>query len=105
MFLMDAAKKTDQEFNVKPKSSSHTTLGSTDDVQKMMSLITDKAIISEDTERQSPSFIDYTAKGFDLMCKPGWIEGVLQQDEADTDEQTDTTDNAQVDLDYELYFN
>ena len=102
---MDAAKKTDQEFNVKPKPVSHTTLGSTDDVQKMMSFITDKAITSEDTQRQSPSFTDYTAKGFGVLCKPGWIERVLQQDEADTDEETDTRDNTLVDLDYELYFN
>ena len=105
LFLLEAAKKTDYEFKTKPQSIAHTTADSSSDVKKMRDVLTEKSVSSEDAERKSPTFTDHTTKGFDLMCKAGWIEGILQEGEDDCDEQPDNRDNTDVDLDYELHFN
>ena len=102
LFLLDAAKKADQEFDVKARSISHTVRDSASDINKMVLFIREKGITTEDTTRDLPLFDDPAKKGFELLCKQGWIEGILGGEEEDNDEQSRDTIINEVSLDYEL---
>ena len=57
---------------------------------------------TEDTTRELPLFDDPAKKGFELLCKPGWIEGILGGDKEDINEQPRDTTTNEVSLEYEL---
>ena len=63
----------------------------------------EQAIITEDTTRKTPDFSNHVQKRFDVLCKPGWIEGILSvhQEEEESEEQI-LNDSNEVSLDYEL---
>ena len=84
-------------FGVKPRSTAHPIRDSASDVDKMRSLLTERSITLESPERQSPPFTDYFHKGFTLLCKPGWIEGILQEEE----ESDYSVDSNELSLEYE----
>ena len=92
LFLLESAKQVDHEFGVKARSTAHTIRDSASDVDKMRSLLTEKSITFENPERQSPPFTDYIQKGFTLLCKPGWIEGILQEEEEESDRHVDSNE-------------
>ena len=37
----------------------------------------EETIVTENTARKSPDFCDQVQRGFDLVCRPEWMEGIL----------------------------
>ena len=87
LFLLNPAKQIDHKFGLKAQSTAHTIRDSASEIEKM-SLLEQKRSFLEDLDRQSP-FTDYLQKGFALLCRPGWLEGFLQEEE-DGEQQADT---------------
>ena len=101
MFLMEAAKKADHEFNV-THTSSHTTRDAQKDVTKMTDHLIEKTVSTETTQRQSSPFTDLTDVGWKTIST-GWLQGVLDKtSDKGLYEEDDTITGQEVDLDYEL---
>ena len=102
LFLLDASKKVDSEFNAR-RSTSHTVRDANKDILNLTSTLMEKKITSEDVGRSSPPFTDSTSLGHKKISTTTWVKEtlatiinlgeVLQMEERD--EQL-------VDIDYEL---
>lgn len=67
MFLMEAARKADEAFFVKPKGGKHTIRNAEEDVSKMVKLLIDNEVPAENTSRSGSVFNDPTGKGMDKL--------------------------------------
>lgn len=100
LFLIEAAKKADSDFQVPPQSTSHTVRDSANDIKKISAYVREKDINKEVTSCTSPPFFDPTESGFkNIMCKPKWIEGILKEK---SEEQAEETIQNEINLDYKL---
>ncbi len=77
LFLMQAARKTDQAFKVKPPSTKHTVRDSNNDVMKMVAHLTEKKVQIEQKERVSPGFVDPTENGWKKISTTTWLKDTL----------------------------
>ena len=102
MFLMQAAKRADNDFKVSPQSTSHTVRDSASDIVKMMTHLTDKQVITENSDHSAPIFCDPLKKGFDSLCKPAWIKAVLSEEQDSGEQTAEDRSQDEVIFDYEL---
>lgn len=101
LFLLQAAKKTNQEFNVL-HTTAHTTRDACGDIMKMSQDLLEKSVTTMTQGRQSSPFVDFTDKGWDKMST-GWLQDVLKKSsEEHLHEEADNQDDRGVDLDYAL---
>ena len=79
MFLLEAAKKANEAFNVPPQSTLHSVRDAKSDVHTMMQDLLQRAVV-EQQDHHGPPFSDPTTKGMEEKAARGWIENVLQKE-------------------------
>ena len=91
LFLMQAAKKTDKLFKVKPQSTKHTVRDSNKDVMKMVAYLSGEKVHVEKNERNSPPFTDPTETGWKKISTTSWLNDTLTRslDIVESDVQID----------------
>ena len=78
LFLMEAAKKADQEFGITPRSSKHTTRDASADIRKITAHLLEHKVTVPQESRTTPTFRDVTEDGFGKMSQ-SWLKQVLVQ--------------------------
>ena len=101
LFLMEAAKKADQEFGITPRSMKHTTRDATADIRIIMEHLLEHKVTAPQASRTTPPFSDVTAEGFRKMSQP-WLNQVLVQAPDAVDVELQPV-RGTTDLDYELH--
>ena len=84
LFLMSAAKRTDQEYNTH-HSLMHTVRDANEDIDKLIGLLLDKKTTAFLQGRTTPTFDDPTPKGMQKMCNTSWIQETLTRNPLDED--------------------
>lgn len=104
LFLMKAAKITDEAFKVKPQSTTHTVRDSDNDVIKMVTHLMEKEVHLVKKECVSPAFIDPTECGWKKISTTTWLKDTLTRSlEVENFEVAgNLQQNQEVDLYYEL---
>ena len=100
LFLMDAAKKTDKEFNVHRPSTAHTIRDATRDIDKMANILIERQVTSVTVDRDSPKFEDPTERGLKKMCNTQWVQETLSRNPFDDEVQSG--DEHTIELDFEI---
>ena len=102
LFLLNASKKVDHEFNAR-KSTSHTIRDASKDILKLTSALLEKKVTSEDVARSSPPFTDPTFLGHKKISTTTWVKDTLATiNNLDEALQMEERDEQLVDIDYEL---
>ena len=106
LFLMEAAKKADQEFGITPRSTRHTTRDASADIHKITDHLLENKVTAPQAGRTTPTFRDVTEDGFKKMSQ-AWLKQVLvRAPDVESVRSTDTEQEPMqgtIDLDYELY--
>ena len=104
MFLLEAAKKCDAVFGVRPTSKTHTSRDSKSDVEKMTSVLLEKEISKEKSGRTTTPFTDPTEKGMTTLTKGDWLQKQLSAkcDDNLPDNLQDEQSSGDLDIEYEL---
>ena len=102
LFLMEAAKKTDEAFQVKAPSNTHTQRESDNDIIKMVTHLTQNQVHILDTNRKSPVFTDPTETGWKKIGTTTWLKDTLSRSLEVDDDSGDLHLEQELDLDYEL---
>ena len=100
LFLMDAAKKTDKEFNVHRSSTSHTIRDASRDIDKMAKILLERQVTSVTEGRDVPKFEDPTERGLKKMCNTQWVQETLSRNPFD--DEVLTGDEQTIDLEFEI---
>ena len=88
LFLMEAAKTTDKEFNVH-RTTAHTTRDANKDIVKISSQLIDNSVTSVVQNRTSPAFKDPTNDGLAKICNTSWVQDILAKtDSPQTDDDS-----------------
>ena len=77
LFLLQAAKKCDTVFKVFKKPTAHTVRDAAKDISKLLKMLLDKKITTENSGRKEPRFIDPTVSGVSTLTKGEWLEKQL----------------------------
>ena len=107
LFLMDAAKKIDREFQCH-HSSAHTEWDAERDISKLLEHLLDKTVVAHSPERNTPSFTDPTDTRYKKLCNTSWVQEILSKtgrEDCDLDVEEDDMvdeDTDEIDLDYEI---
>lgn len=96
---MQATKKLDHEFQVRPSSTRHTIRDATSDITSMVNYLREESVAAENPTRKSDPFPDPLSKGSEKIAH-GWIEDYLSKCDEPEPEETGT-----VELDYEIHDN
>ena len=105
LFLMEAAKKADIEFELHPRSSKHTTSDAASDIRKVSLHLLENEVTSIKTGRTNPAFRDVTEDGFSKMSQ-AWLDHLLvplPNVESTVDSEHQALQEDILDLDYELH--
>ena len=100
LFLMDAYKKVDRDFNVH-RSTAHTVRDADKDIRRLTHTLLDSNVTSEDCSRDSSSFTDPTTIGHKKIGTTTWVKDTLERSSCDDLEVEDSGDQL-MDLNYEL---
>ena len=115
LFLLDAARKTDEAFGVAPQSTAHTVRDASSDIKKMVKHLVQRRVSKSIDEHRTPVFTDPTNSGFKTLCSP-WLKDVLSRSHVayntppSVDADTSSSDflrgrevhNDDIDMNYEL---
>ena len=101
LFLLNAAKKTDQAFRAAPRATAHTVRSFQTDVNTMVQYLQEKRATEETGSRNTPIFKDPTEQGLQKLSTTSWIQDRLSS--VHQDEEGAAMERGEVDLDYELY--
>lgn len=108
LFLLETAKRVDEEFQIPHNSSHHTVRNSEEDVMKMTCYLLEEKVTSE-RKRDGGKFIDPFTMGAQKIAN-GYIEHFFQKrdfaedvDVIESDTQPPTDHEEHLDLSYELY--
>jgi len=102
LFLLEAAKRTDEAFHAAPSSKAHTISSYHADVVRMVQHLLEKNVTTEDEGRREPTFKDPTEKGWQKLSTTSWLQDRLSA--FHQDEEEENVERGEVDLDYELLF-
>ena len=83
LFLLDAAKKTDQAFGIAPQTTSHTVRDADSDIQKMTKHIIEHNVTHIVDDREAPTFVDPTEEGLKKMCSTKWLKETMAKSHID----------------------
>lgn len=102
LFLLNASKRVDSEFNA-CKSGSHTVRDANTDIIKLTSMLLERNITSADVSRSSPHLVDPTFLGHKKISTTTWVKDTLATiNNLDEALQMEERDEQLVDNDYEL---
>ena len=104
LFLLDTAKKVDEQFQTPHRSSHHTVRDAAEDVMKMTCYLLEEKVACE-RERGGVEFKDPLKMGAKKIAS-GYIENFLKKTEVDDDIEETSEGNTTVqnaDFSYELY--
>ena len=76
LFLLSAAKKTDQEFG-SHRTTVHSTRDVKTDIDKMVNALHENKVTHLVEGRNSPTFEDPTEKGLKKLCNTSWIQETM----------------------------
>ncbi len=106
LFLLEAAKKADKQFQTAPRSSHHTTRSARDDMDKMVKYLLEEKVPQTCETRDTPAF-DFTEPvelGMQMIVN-GWLKKYLQSSVTVDDDNdvtcTQSSDDA-AELDYDI---
>ena len=109
LFLLDAAKRADQEFQIPYRSSHHTVRSAEGDIKKMISHLLEEKVTCERKDRMDVKFNEPIQLGLQKIVN-GWLRNYLKSsgsESASDDSQQSNQDgelhDGDVDLDYELH--
>ena len=83
LFLMEAAKKADEAFDVPPKSYTHTVANADKDILKMIEHLNEKEVTTQASERTTPSFTDPIEVGMSKFSSK-WLKKTLDRTSVDS---------------------
>lgn len=101
LFLMSAAKKTDQEF-CSHRTTAHSTRDANRDIDKMVNVLHEKKVTSLLKGRNSPPFVDPTENGLKKLCNTKWVHETLARNPIDEDFESLQEEDQVRDIDYEI---
>ena len=104
LFLLDAAKKTDQAFGIAPQTTSHTVRDADSDIKKMRKHIIEHGVTHYIDDREVPTFIDPTDEGL-KMCNMKWLKETMVKSHVESDDVHEQGDTEDINIDYEMYNN
>ena len=103
---MEAAKKADREFQLRPRSTKHTTRDATADIRKVSMHLLANGVTTSQTSRTHPPFRDITEDGFSKMSQT-WLKHILtpvpEPDTSTSNNEQQTLHGDVTDFDYELH--
>ena len=100
LFLMSAAKKTDQEFCCH-RTTAHSVRDANRDIDKIVHVLHEKNVTSLLEGRNSPLFEDPTEKGLKKLCNTKWVQETLARNPVDEDFESLQEEHV-ADIDYEI---
>jgi hypothetical protein len=105
LFLMEAAKATDKEFEAH-RTTAHTIRDANKDILKISTQLLINSVACAVQNRTSPAFEDPTDDGLAKMCNTAWVTDILAKvDSPQTDDENlDGQEEVEnfIDLDYEI---
>ena len=99
LFLLDAAKTTDESLGVSPQTTSHTVRDAKRDINKMRSHILEYNVTKSVMNRTTPIFVDPTSEGFKTT---NWLKETMSRTPPTTEVQVNEDGETEIDLNYEL---
>ena len=109
LFLLDTAKRADQEFQIPYRSSHHTVRSAESDIKKMVSHLLEENVTCEREERGNIKFNEPIQVGMQKVVN-GWLQNYLKfsGSESPTDDSQELNQDGElhvgyIDLDYELH--
>lgn len=103
LFLLEAAKKTDEAFQTVVQTSVHTVHNFQKDLSSMAQHLLDKEVTTAKEDRNTPVFTDPIEQGWKNRSTTSWLQDKLSASFHEEEEE-ENLDEEQVDLDYELYY-
>ena len=102
LFLMEASKKVDREFQCK-QSTAHTTRDASRDIKILTGVLLESEVILEKEDRTSPSFTDPAEMGHKKIGTASWVAETLAATRfATADLEVNIENEETVDVNYEL---
>ena len=107
LFLMEAAKATDKEFEAH-RTTAHTIRDANKDILKISTQLISNSVACTIQNRTSPAFKDPTDDGLAKICNSSWVKDILlKADSHQTDEdvlirEEETHVDNLMDIDYEI---
>ena len=101
LLLLDAAKRTDHEFDTPYHSSRHTTRSADNDVSKMVEYLIEERVTQQSEDGVKISFVDPLVTGMQKLVD-GWLKKFLVSSE-ELDINTEDEPVNEVELNYELH--
>jgi chromosome condensin MukBEF complex kleisin-like MukF subunit len=101
LLLLDAAKRTDHEFDTPYHSSRHTTKSADDDVNKMVKYLIEERVTQQSEDGAKITFVDPLVIGMQKLVD-GWLKKFLVSSE-ELDVNTEDEPVIEVELNHELH--
>lgn len=104
LFLMEAAKATDKEFEAH-RTTAHTIRDANKDILKISTHLISNSVACSVQNRTSPAFEDPTDDGLAKICNTSWVNDILTKvDSSQTDDDNPIKEEIEnfMDLDYEI---
>ena len=103
LFLMEAAKSTDKEFEAH-RTTAHTIRDANKDILKLSTQLISNSIACTVQNRTSPAFVDPTDDGLAKICNTSWVKDILAKVDSTGDNNLTGEEEIGnfVDLDYEI---
>ena len=102
LFLMEASKKVDREFQCK-QSTAHTTRDASRDIKILTGALLESKVILEKGDRTSPPFTDPAEVGHKKIGTTSWVAETLAATHFTTADLEVNVENEEiVDVNYEL---
>ena len=104
LFLMEAAKATDKEFEAH-RTTAHTIRDANKDILKISTQLLMNSVTCAVQNRTSPAFEDPTDDGLAKICNTAWVKDILAKvDSPQTDDENLGEQEGEnfIDLDYEI---
>ena len=87
LFLMEAAKATDKEFEAH-RTTAHTIRDANKDILKISTQLLMKSVACAIQNRTSPAFEDPTGDGLAKICNTAWVKDIFAKvDSPQTDDE------------------
>lgn len=101
LFLLEAAKRTDDAFHTAPSSKAHTISSYPADVDRMVQHLLEKNVTAENEGQRELTSKDSTEKGWQKLSTISWLQDHLSA--LHHDEEEEDVERGTADLDYELH--
>lgn len=101
LFLLSAAKKTDQEFGCH-RTTAHSVRGAKKDIDKMVDVLHENKVTHLVEGRNSPGFEDPTEKGLKKLCNTAWIRETMARNPLDEESESLQDEEGVLDFGYKI---